>query len=109
MERHKFVYVAGPYTQGDPVLNVRAAVAAADELLNLGLVPFVPHLSHLWHTISPKPYDAWIRLDLYWLRKCDALLRLPGPSHGADAEVAYAVDLGIPVYYSVAEVVRDAE
>lgn len=104
--RMKYVYIAGPYSKGDVVINVRNAVLAADLLLKSGFVPYVPHLSHLWHTISPHPADFWYDYDLEWLRKCDCLVRLDGESAGADAEVAFARKHGIPVYYSVLEVLE---
>lgn len=96
------VYVAGPYTLGDPVLNVRRAVQAANELFDAGHAPYVPHLTHLWHTISPRPFDDWMRLDLDWLPVCDAVVRLPGNSRGADMETSAARDYNIPVFDSVA-------
>ena len=102
----KYVYVAGPYSQGDPVLNVRWAVQAADLLLTWGFVPFVPHLSHLWHTIAPKAYEDWLKYDNAWLPKCDAVLRLDGPSNGADKEVALAGELGIPVFTDLTALVE---
>jgi hypothetical protein len=84
------VYVAGPYSKGDVVLNVRNAIAAADTLLAAGHTPFIPHLTHLWHLVSPKTYEEWLAIDLDWLKCCDALVRLPGESSGADREVVYA-------------------
>jgi hypothetical protein len=36
--------------------------------------------------------------------KCDACLRVGGPSVGADEMVAIAESLGKPVYYSLAEI-----
>lgn len=92
-----YVYVAGPYTLGDPVLNVRAACAAAEEIVRVGHTPFVPHLSHLWHLISPKPWEYWMDYDKAWLDKCDVVVRLPGESRGADLECARATSSGIPV------------
>lgn len=103
MMQKQYIYVAGPYSQGDPVINVQNAVYAANRLLFSGYVPFVPHLSHLWHLISPKPYAEWLAYDNEWLRKCDAVLRISGPSHGADAEMALAKELGIPVFHSIEE------
>ena len=96
-----FVYVAGPYTGGDPVLNVRAAIEAGQDLLDAGYVPFVPHLYHFWHHQIPGSYEQWMHLDLEWLKKCDALVRLEGPSPGASREEDAANNLGIPVFYSV--------
>jgi hypothetical protein len=40
-----------------------------------------------------------------FLSTCDALVRLPGVSSGADREVAFAIGGGIPAYYSVEAVV----
>ena len=51
--------------------------------------------------LHTKGYEQWMKLDLAWLDKCDALLRLPGESPGSDREVDAAKERGIPVYYSV--------
>jgi hypothetical protein len=98
--RQPRVYVAGPYTQGDVAENVRAAILAADWLAQQGCVPFCPHLSHFWHLLNPHPYEFWLAQDLAWLAVCDALVRLPGPSAGADGEVAEARRLGLPVFWA---------
>lgn len=95
------IYVAGPYTQGDPATNVASALEAADQVLALGHVPLVPHLSHYWHQISPKDYEAWLAIDLAYLAACDGLLRLPGYSPGADREVEFAKAQGLPVWYGL--------
>lgn len=97
----KRVYIAGPYTHGDVAMNVRGALEAADELLRRGHAPYVPHLTHFWHLLFPGPYEQWMRLDLAWLFVCDALVRLPGDSPGADRESAEASRLGIPIYPSI--------
>lgn len=55
------IYIAGPYTCPDPVLNTRKAVAVAESVLALGGAPVVPHLTMLWHLISPKPVEEWYR------------------------------------------------
>lgn len=82
------VYVAGPYTRPDPVENTHNAVRAAEEIEALGCDVVIPHLSLLWHAISPAPLERWYERDLAVMRRCDALVRLPGVSTGADAEVA---------------------
>lgn len=38
------------------------------------------------------------------LARCDAVLRLPGDSAGADQDVALALRRGLPVYYDIAEI-----
>ncbi len=97
----KRIYIAGPYTGGETTLNVRIAVEAGQRIADAGAIPFVPHLYHLWHLLIPGPYEQWMRFDLAWLEKCDALVRLPGESPGADREVAEAERLGLPVFYGV--------
>lgn len=103
------IYVAGPYTKGDVVVNVRAAVLAGNQLRDLGFTPFIPHLSHLWHTISPRPYEYWLAMDLEWLDACHALLRLPGESKGADMEVTYCLKNGIAVFHDINALLRASE
>lgn len=94
------VYVAGPYTNPDPVYNTHAAVKLGDELQQTGLVTcLVPHLSLLSHAIVPhNDVNHWYEHDLATLARCDALYRMPGASSGADAEVEFAGDRGLPVF-----------
>jgi len=95
------VYVAGPYTKGDVAQNVRNAIDAGDELFSRGHTPYIPHLTHFWHMIHPRPWEDWLKIDTEWIPLCDAVLRLEGESAGADMEVKLALTLGIPVYYSI--------
>ena len=97
------VYIAAPYTKGDVAVNVRSAYEAANRLADLGFAPFVPHATHFWHLLFPRPYEFWLALDNEFLPCCAAVLRLPGESNGADKEVALAQRLGLPVFTSVRE------
>jgi len=103
----KYIYVAGPYTKPDPVQNTNKVIRYADMLREIGYIPFVPHLTLLWHFLCPHEVDYWYEYDLAWLEKCDCLLRVKGESFGADAEVEYAKKKGIPVYYSVRELIKN--
>ena len=38
------------------------------------------------------------------LQRCDAVLRLPGASRGADRDVAIVEARGLPVYYALEDV-----
>ena len=96
----KYVYVAGPYTNGDTEWNVKMAMIAADKLAQAGFIPFVPHLSHFWHLYIPHDYQFWMDLTSAWLERCDCALRLPGESPGADKEITMAMKLRIPVFFS---------
>jgi hypothetical protein len=100
------IYVAGPYTQGDVAQNVRNAFEAATRLADLGFAPFVPHSTHFWHMLFPRPYEFWLELDNEFLPCCDAVLRLPGPSNGADKEVRLAQELDKPIFYNIDSLVR---
>jgi nucleoside 2-deoxyribosyltransferase len=102
----QYIYIAGPYTRDDPVLNTRKAVAVGDRLAAKGHYPYIPHLALFWHYMRPHPAEWWYEFDLGWLVRCDALLRLPGESYGADLEVKTAIAEGIPVFYSEAELDR---
>jgi hypothetical protein len=101
MSSKVYVYVASPYTKGDVAVNVKDSLFIADYLLELGIVPFVPLLSHFWHFLSPKSYETWFELDLAWILKCDALYRVAGESDGADKEVLFAIENKIPVFYGI--------
>jgi len=94
------VYVAGPYTSPDPVKNTHDTVHRASEMIDEGKVtPVVPHLTLLWHLVVPRTdVEFWYAYDLAILARCDAVLRLEGPSTGADREVAFAVELGLPLF-----------
>src|SRR3990167_2711270 len=108
------VYLAGPITIPSPKQNVIEAIRVADELLDLGFAPFVPQLSVLWEEHGKyrdsldygEGYEMWMRYDLGWLRRCDALLRLPGFSLGADREVRFAIEEEIPVFRSIVSLRR---
>jgi hypothetical protein len=96
-ERRPLLYVAGPYTRDDPVANTHRAVKVATALYErTPYVPVVPHLTLLWHLIDPQPVDHWYAYDLHLLARCDRIVRLPGPSTGADREMAEADRLRIP-------------
>src|SRR4051812_28903025 len=99
----KKIYIAGPYTVGNPEINVKNAISCANSLADFGFAPYVPHFTHFWHIMHPRPYKFWLKLDNQFLPCCDAVLRIPGKSNGADKEVALAKKLKMPVFYSIDE------
>ena len=102
--KRPLVYLAAPYTTPDPVANTHDAIRVAAALIDEGLVtPVVPHLTLLWHLIDPRDVEFWYAYDLAILARCDAVLRIPGYSTGADAEIKFAADRGIPVLSSIDE------
>lgn len=111
------VLVAGPYrsgTGGDPekmAQNLESLGRAALEVWERGHVPIIGE----WLAL-PLARAAGSRAvgDAVWDRigypvadrlidRCDAVLRLPGASHGADGDVDRARTRGLPIVASVRE------
>lgn len=90
------VYIAGPYSS-DPIGNTSEAIRTANEVRDIGHYPFVPHLSLQWDSQHPRDYEDWMKFDFEWLKQCDAVLRFPGHSPGADREVEFATSREISV------------
>jgi hypothetical protein len=106
------VYIAGPlYSSGDLVTNTRAAIDAAQALeqassLTLVFRPFIPHvLVPTWQLVYPRDHKFAQDYDDYWLRKCDAMLRLPGYSVGAEHEERVAFVHRLPVFKDIAALI----
>ena len=105
----KRIFVSGPISDGgrlgidEQSANVLAAEIAGLALIRAGYAPLIPHLC--WYMVDAAAVDhaAWLAIDLAWLERADAVLRLPGASVGADREVARARELGIPVAASLEE------
>lgn len=98
-----WVYISGPYSGGNVSTNVRNAIKAGAEVRELGHVPVIPHLFLLADLIKPQSYDHWLKFDLEYLQRCDALFRLPGFSSGSEVEVKAALAAGKPVFRSLDE------
>ena len=104
MDRKARIYVAGPFTVPCPSTNTHKAIQAGQSLRDYGFIPFVPHVSMLWDTVIPNSYETWLEWDFEWVKVCDGLVRLQGESSGADREVELANSLGMPVFFSIQEV-----
>lgn len=104
MTRRRVIYVAGPYSS-DPVGNTKAACQVFHRLFDAGLAPIIPHLSLLLDFERHRSWEEWMALDLPIVERCEAVLRIPGESRGADQEVFHAMDCGIPVFYSEQDII----
>lgn len=111
------IYIASPYTKGDPCINTYCQMQMFNRLLDDGLVtPYIPLLSHYLHTHHPRPYHDWINYDMEMLRAMDGCLRISAlyapmnyavrESSGADNEVKWFEDNGKPVFYGVNDLYR---
>jgi len=93
--------------------NVRQGITMATELIAHGFAPYCPFVDFMYWIARPSdtelPTGATMQTcDLSWLDVADALLLLPGweTSLGVKGELARANELGIPVYYSIAELIK---
>ncbi|MFI2293736.1 DUF4406 domain-containing protein [Isoptericola sp. NPDC019571] len=122
MTRPLLILVAGPYrsgTDGDPAAmeaNLRRLEEAAWPVFAAGHIPVVgewvalPVLRSAGATLDDDLADDVLYPTAQrLLQHCDAVLRLPGESTGADQDVAIAESRGLPVYYDVADVPRLAD
>ena len=101
------VYLAGPFTHPDPLVNTRKMTRVAEGILRLHVTPVIPHLTLLWHLIRPRSQQFWLEYDLQLLARTDVVLRIPGRSEGADVEVTQARHLRIPVLHPESARIQD--
>jgi hypothetical protein len=115
--RALLVLIAGPYlsgTDGDPEkiarnrehlesyalpIYQRGHLAIIGEWLALPIIHAAGGRSAGDAVFQIYQYPVAHRL----LQHCDAVLRIPGDSRGADLDVARALELGLPVYRSLGE------
>jgi len=112
------ILIAGPYRSGtgdDPALmerNLRTLEAVALPLYRAGHIPLIGEwiaLPLLREAGSTRPGDTIYDEILYpianrLLSRCDAVLRLPGASKGADEDVRLAKERGLAVYELLSDV-----
>ncbi|MGO4293639.1 hypothetical protein [Chitinophaga sp. RAB17] len=118
MKQMLTILIAGPYRSGtndDPVLmeqNLRKLEEMALPIFRAGHIPVIGE----WFALpllraggSTHPGDAVYEEILYpvagrLITKCDAVLRITGASKGADEDVRIAQERGLPVYYTLEDV-----
>jgi hypothetical protein len=112
------ILIAGPYRSGtgdDPARmadNLARLEEAAWPIFHAGHIPMIGEwvaLPVLHSAGADGPLDPLAEQVMYptaerLLEHCDAVLRLPGESTGADRDVAIARRRGIPVYVHVEEI-----
>ncbi|MFE7223854.1 DUF4406 domain-containing protein [Nocardioides sp. NPDC057577] len=111
------ILIAGPYrsgTDGDPqamAANLARLESAAWPIFAAGHIPMIGEWVALpvLNSAGAGPSDPLAEQVLYpaaarLLERCDAVLRLPGNSTGADQDVAIAERRGLPVYHDIGEI-----
>ncbi|MGF6823592.1 hypothetical protein M2317_002505 [Microbacterium sp. ZKA21] len=117
MTRPMLILISGPYrsgTGGEPEAmqaNLRRLEQAAWPIFAAGHIPMIgewvalPILHSAGATIDDDLADDVLYPTAQrLLQHCDAVLRLPGASTGADQDVAIATHRGLPVYFDISEV-----
>ena len=116
--KRMLILIAGPYRSGtgdDPekmAENLRRLEEASWPIFQAGHVPMIGEWVALpiWRVAGGKRigdarYDEILHPTAGRLiERCDAILRLPGESKGADNDVRLAKERGIPVYYHLSEI-----
>lgn len=116
------ILIAGPYRSGtndepDKLdANLAKLEQAAWPLFEAGHLPMIgewvalPVLRGAGGTSVADPIAIQIMYPTAerLLERCDAVLRLPGESKGADQDVAIARQRGIPVFFGLSEVPRSS-
>ncbi|MFC5064548.1 DUF4406 domain-containing protein [Actinomycetospora atypica] len=116
-DRPLLILIAGPYrsgTGGDPdaiAANLDRLEQASWPVFAAGHVPIIGEWVALpvLRTAGAGLDDPLAEQVLYptaqrLLEHCDAVLRLPGESAGADQDVAIAERRGLPVYHRVEDI-----
>jgi hypothetical protein len=112
------ILIAGPYRSGtndDPVLiqkNVEAMESHALPIFRAGHIPILGEwlALPLVHLAGSKKIGDEAFNEIFHptatrlLEKCDAVLRVGGPSAGADEMVRIGRELGLKIYTSTAEI-----
>ncbi|MBR0680741.1 DUF1937 family protein [Roseomonas eburnea] len=107
-----WIMIAAPYSSGGADAAVRAARLAemnraALAVFRLGHVPLIG-VNMALPVIAAAEGDAFeevmMPLSLALTERCDAILRIGGPSAGADAEVARFRAAGRPVFHAIEEI-----
>ena len=115
MTKPLLILIAGPYrsgTGGDPQLiaqNLARLEEVSGPIFRLGHVPMIGEWAALPILRTLDAVDAGEGDVMYetahrLLQHCDAVLRLPGESAGADKDVEIAKERGLPVYRSLEEI-----
>ncbi|THK39609.1 DUF4406 domain-containing protein [Ensifer sp. MPMI2T] len=112
------ILIAGPYRSGtgdDPAKmaeNLRRLEEPSYALFKAGHVPMIGEWVALpvWHAAGGSRVGDDHYEEIFHpvagrlLALCDAVLRLPGESKGADDDVRIARERGIPVYHRLEDV-----
>lgn len=103
------VYVAGAYSAPDVIAvraNMRRGLRLSVEVLQAGMAPFAPWLDFEFGLIADIQLQEYYDYSMAWLESAQAVLVCPigaAQSKGTQAEIKRACELGIPVFWTLAD------
>jgi len=105
-----FVYISGPISPRNGKLveeNVAAALHVFLDVIQSGIPAFCPHLQAIYPSAHDIDYDLWMDYDYRVIDRCTHMLCMEGweTSNGAALEYQYARAQGIPVAFSIPELI----
>ena len=112
------VYVAGAYSADNVISvldNIRRGMRLSTEVMLAGFAPFCPwfdfHFQLMLRLNEELTVEDYYRYSLAWLEVSDAMLIVPGfeKSRGTLAEIERANSMGIPVFYSLEDLIKNQE
>lgn len=112
------ILIAGPYRSGtndDPAkmeANQKALEQASWPIFKAGHIPMIGEwvAQPVWKVAGGQAVGDDLYEEIFYptaarlLSICDAVLRLPGESRGADNDVRLARERGLPVYFDIADI-----
>ena len=106
--RRAMGYLSGPMSASralDRVRHTFRALEVSHQLWEMGLLHYCPHANSPQIGTTDVAYETWMAMDLEVLRRCDWLLLIDGwnDSEGCKREFNVAMNLGIPVAFTLAE------
>ena len=103
------IYCAGAFSGPDIIAirsNVRRGLTMAVRVLKAGFAPFAPWLDEQLSNFAEISIDEYYAYSLAWLECADAVLVVPvgaATSKGTQAELKFAEERGIPIFWSLRE------
>ncbi len=111
----KRLYIAGAYSADNAITllnNMRKGMRMGTRVLCQGIAPFVPWLDYQFQLMLQDGENLilsdYYAYSLAWLEVSDAMLVLPGyeSSKGTHAEMKFAREHGIPIFFELEDAVK---
>ena len=107
-----WIMISGPFRHGskDPKVwntNLKEMNTYAYQVFQKGHVPVIGvnvALPIIEHNGWDKYDELMMPVSMAMAERCDAVLRIGGESNGADQEMDYFIEKGLPVYKSIDEI-----